>query len=164
MAPRFLIDENLSPLLARHLRTAHGFDAVHVQELGLRGVSGANILARAIADDRIIVTGNAADFRRHGANSGASGTGDHARRVGRAQQLTLGSDSRTPFTALEQPVAPVRDRPAGVRGLTNAEEGIIIKFLEPARRSRREKPVVLLKVLDRGRIFESAVSALVPYR
>jgi hypothetical protein len=48
VAPRFLIDENLSPLLARHLRTAHGFDAVHVQELGLRGASDADILARAI--------------------------------------------------------------------------------------------------------------------
>jgi hypothetical protein len=35
-ARHFLVDENLSPLLARHLRTAHGFDAVHVQELGLR--------------------------------------------------------------------------------------------------------------------------------
>ena len=59
-----MIDENLSPLLARHLRTAHGFDAVHVQELGLRGASDADILARAIAADRIIVTSNADDFRR----------------------------------------------------------------------------------------------------
>jgi predicted nuclease of predicted toxin-antitoxin system len=64
VAPRFLIDENLSPLLARHLRTAHGFDAVHVQELGLRGASDADILAHGIADDRIIVTSNAEDFRR----------------------------------------------------------------------------------------------------
>ena len=37
MEPRFLIDENLSPLLARRLRTGHGFDAVHVQEVTLRG-------------------------------------------------------------------------------------------------------------------------------
>ena len=66
-----MIDENLSPLLARHLRTAHGFDAVHVQELGLRGASDADILARAIADDRIIVTSNAEDFRRLGALSRA---------------------------------------------------------------------------------------------
>jgi len=43
VAPRFLIDENLTPLLARHLRTAHGFDALHVQELGLRGASDAEI-------------------------------------------------------------------------------------------------------------------------
>jgi uncharacterized protein with PIN domain len=58
VAPRFLIDENLSPLLARHLRSSHGFDAVHVQELGLRGASDADILARAIAEHRIIVTSN----------------------------------------------------------------------------------------------------------
>jgi predicted nuclease of predicted toxin-antitoxin system len=64
-----LIDENLSPLLARHLRTAHGFDAVHVQELGLRGALDADILARAIADDRIIVTSNTHDFRKLGART-----------------------------------------------------------------------------------------------
>jgi predicted nuclease of predicted toxin-antitoxin system len=67
VAPRFLIDENLSPLLARHLRTALGFDAMHVQELGLRGASDADILARAITEGRIIVTSNADDFRRLGA-------------------------------------------------------------------------------------------------
>jgi predicted nuclease of predicted toxin-antitoxin system len=58
VAPRFLIDENLSPVLARHRRTAHGFDALRVQELGLRGPSDADILARAIAEDRIIVISN----------------------------------------------------------------------------------------------------------
>jgi predicted nuclease of predicted toxin-antitoxin system len=100
VAPRFLIDENLSPLLARHLRTAHGFDAVHVQELGLRGASDADILARAIADDRIIVTSNAEDFRRLGARTPTHpGPAIMLDAVGRAQQQTLGSDSRTPFTA-----------------------------------------------------------------
>jgi Domain of unknown function (DUF5615) len=39
--PSFLIDENLSPQLARHLRTALGFDAVHVNEVGLNGASDA---------------------------------------------------------------------------------------------------------------------------
>jgi predicted nuclease of predicted toxin-antitoxin system len=37
VAPRFLIDENLSPMLALHLRATHGFDAVHVNAVGLRG-------------------------------------------------------------------------------------------------------------------------------
>ena len=78
--------------------------------------------------------------------------------VGRAQQLTLGVGLANAIHQRRNGAwAPVRDRPAGVRGLTNAEEGIIIKFLEPARRSRREKPVVLLKVFDRGGIFQSAV-------
>ena len=86
-----MIDENLSPLLARHLRTAHGFDAVHVQELGLRGASDADILARAIADDRIIVTSNAEDFRRLGARTPTHpGLAIMLDAVGRAQQLTLG--------------------------------------------------------------------------
>ena len=91
MAPRFLIDENLSPLLARHLRTAHGFDAVHVQELGLRGASDADILGRAVAEDRIIMTSNADDFRKLGARTPAhSGLAVMLDAVGRARQLTLG--------------------------------------------------------------------------
>jgi hypothetical protein len=86
-----LIDENLSPLLARHLRTAHGFDAVHVRELGLRGASDADILARAIAADRIIVTSNADDFRKLGARTPAHpGLAVMLDAVGRARQLTLG--------------------------------------------------------------------------
>src|SRR5439155_24222664 len=69
VAPRFLIDENWSPLLAHHLRVAHGFDAIHVQELGLRGASDADVLARAIAEDRIIMTSNADDFRKLGSRT-----------------------------------------------------------------------------------------------
>ena len=84
--------------------------------------------------------------------------------AGRAQRLTLGVGSRTPLTARGRRMAAHLRSTGKTRGLTNAEEGIIIKFLEPAWRSGLEKPVVLLKVLDRGRIFESAVSALVPYR
>jgi predicted nuclease of predicted toxin-antitoxin system len=89
VAPRFLIDENLSPLLARHLRTAHGFDAVHVQELGLRGASDADILARAIAEDRIIMTSNADDFRKLGARTPAHpGLAVMLHAVGRARQAS----------------------------------------------------------------------------
>jgi predicted nuclease of predicted toxin-antitoxin system len=91
VAPRFLIDENLSPLLADHLRTKHGFDAVHVQELGMRGASDANVLARAIAEDRIVMTGNADDFRKLGAQTAAHpGLAVMIDAVGRAQQLALG--------------------------------------------------------------------------
>jgi predicted nuclease of predicted toxin-antitoxin system len=91
VAPRFLIDENLSPLLAHHLRTLHGFDAVHVQELGMRGASDANVLARAIAEDRIVITGNADDFRKLGSQTATHpGLAVMLDAVGRAQQLTLG--------------------------------------------------------------------------
>ena len=91
MAPRFLIDENLSPLLAHHLRVAHGFDAVHVQEIGLRGVTDEAVLSRAIAEDRIVVTNNADDFRKLGAGSpGHPGVASILEGVGRARQLALG--------------------------------------------------------------------------
>ena len=104
VAPRFLIDENLSPLLARHLRTAHGVDALHVQELGLRGASDADILARAIADDRIIVTSNAEDFRRLGARTPARpGLAIMRDAVGRAQQLTFGAGLANAIHSAETP-------------------------------------------------------------
>ena len=91
MAPRFLIDENLSPLLAYQLRS-HGFDAVHVQELGLRGVSDADLLARAVAENRIVMTGNADDFRKLGARTPRHpGLAIILEATGRTQQLTLGT-------------------------------------------------------------------------
>jgi predicted nuclease of predicted toxin-antitoxin system len=74
-----LIDENLSPLLVRHLPTAHGFDAIHVEELGLRGVSDADLLARAITEDWIIVTSNPDDFRKLGRTGAHRGAPDRGR-------------------------------------------------------------------------------------
>jgi predicted nuclease of predicted toxin-antitoxin system len=64
VAPRFLIDENLTPMLASHLIATHGFDAVHVNTVGLRGASDRDVLDYAIAQDRIVVTSNADDFRK----------------------------------------------------------------------------------------------------
>jgi predicted nuclease of predicted toxin-antitoxin system len=91
MAPRFLIDENLSPLLAHYLRKVHGFDAMHVQELGLRGASDPSVLARAIAEDRIVMTSNADDFRKLGAGTPAHpGLAVMLDAVGRSQQHALG--------------------------------------------------------------------------
>lgn len=43
---RFLIDNNLSPLLAEHL-TAAGHDAVHVRDYGLQAATDPVVLARA---------------------------------------------------------------------------------------------------------------------
>ncbi len=56
MAPRFLIDENLSPLLAHHLRYVHGHDTVHVQDVALRGDPDPEIFRWAMAEDRIVIT------------------------------------------------------------------------------------------------------------
>jgi predicted nuclease of predicted toxin-antitoxin system len=66
LPPRFLIDENLSPQLARHLPLVHGYDAVHVNELGLQGARDDDVLARALAEGRIVITSNGEDFRRLG--------------------------------------------------------------------------------------------------
>ena len=102
MAPRFLIDENLSPQLAHHLRAVHGYEAVHVNEIGLQGASDPDVLARAVAEDRIVVTSNAEDFRQLGRR-----TPDHPGlavmldAVGLAQQLELGVKLATVIEAAE---------------------------------------------------------------
>ena len=52
---KFLIDNALSPLVARALRQA-GYDAVHVRDLGLAAADDAPILDRAAAEDRAVVS------------------------------------------------------------------------------------------------------------
>jgi predicted nuclease of predicted toxin-antitoxin system len=52
---KFLIDNALSPLLAEQLRSA-GHDAVHVRDFGLQAADDDEVLARAKADDRILVS------------------------------------------------------------------------------------------------------------
>ena len=57
---RLLIDANLSPRVALRLNEA-GHDAVHVYEIGLADASDQEILERASADGRIIVSSDS-DF------------------------------------------------------------------------------------------------------
>jgi len=52
---RFLIDNALSPLLAKSLRSK-GFDAIHVREIGLQSEDDSVIFDTAAADDRILVS------------------------------------------------------------------------------------------------------------
>lgn len=52
---RFLLDQNLSPMLA-DLLTQQGHDAVHVRELGMSRSSDADIMATAVAEDRIVIS------------------------------------------------------------------------------------------------------------
>lgn len=52
---RFLIDQNLSPLVAEGL-VAKGHDAVHTAELGLATADDGVILQRAATDNRVIVS------------------------------------------------------------------------------------------------------------
>ncbi|MEE3624099.1 DUF5615 family PIN-like protein [Nitrospirillum sp. BR 11752] len=90
MAPRFLIDENLSPQVARHLRDTLGYDAAHVNEVGLSGPPDDAVLAWALERQHIVVTSNADDFRRLGrASPGHPGLAILLDAVGRQQQVAL---------------------------------------------------------------------------
>lgn len=61
---RFLIDECLSHSYVDALAVRGYPDAIHPIHVGLRGARDDTILARAIIDDRVIVTANAADYRK----------------------------------------------------------------------------------------------------
>jgi predicted nuclease of predicted toxin-antitoxin system len=52
---RFLIDNNLSPLLAERFKAA-GHDALHVRDIGLQAATDIVILERARADDRVLIS------------------------------------------------------------------------------------------------------------
>lgn len=58
---RFLVDEMFGPDVAERLRAA-GHDALHVRQLGLAGADDSDVLARAVDEDRVVITENAADF------------------------------------------------------------------------------------------------------
>lgn len=61
---RLFIDESLSPQIALHLNATGRHDAAHPLHVGRRGASDDQVLAWCIAEDRVIVTQNARDFRR----------------------------------------------------------------------------------------------------
>ena len=61
---KIFIDESLSPRLAGRLNADAGYEAIHPLHVGRRGEPDHRVLARCIAEDRIIVTQNARDFRR----------------------------------------------------------------------------------------------------
>lgn len=68
---KFLVDQNLSPLIAAGLSEA-GHDAVHTRDLGLQRASDTDVLARALADSRIVVSADT-DFGTLLAGSRADG-------------------------------------------------------------------------------------------
>ncbi len=61
-AARFLVDENLSPLLVGPART-RGFEAMHVNHLGMRTGSDHELLWVLAEHDWVLVTNNAIEFR-----------------------------------------------------------------------------------------------------
>ncbi|MBS0483000.1 MAG: DUF5615 family PIN-like protein [Proteobacteria bacterium] len=61
---RLFIDECLSPQLAHSLRAGGEHDAIHPRDMGRLGEPDHVVLARCLAEDRVIVTENAIDFRK----------------------------------------------------------------------------------------------------
>jgi predicted nuclease of predicted toxin-antitoxin system len=61
---RFFIDECISPSLSRHLNESSLHDAIHPRDRSRLREPDHLVLARAIAEDRIIVAENADDFRK----------------------------------------------------------------------------------------------------
>jgi len=61
---KLFIDECLSPQLAARLNATGRYDAVHPLHVGRRGEPDRRVVEWCIAEDRIIVTENARDFRR----------------------------------------------------------------------------------------------------
>ena len=61
---RLFVDECLSPRIATRLNETGRHDAVHPLYVGRRGEPDHQILARCVAEDRVIVTENARDFRQ----------------------------------------------------------------------------------------------------
>lgn len=52
---RFLIDNNLSPLLAETLKAA-GHDAVHLRDYGLQAATDTAVLDRATSENRALIS------------------------------------------------------------------------------------------------------------
>jgi predicted nuclease of predicted toxin-antitoxin system len=61
---KFIIDEDLSPRVARYLCQAFCFDAIAVRDRGLLGATDKEVLDYAFKEDRMLVTANIRDFEK----------------------------------------------------------------------------------------------------
>jgi predicted nuclease of predicted toxin-antitoxin system len=61
--PKLLLDENLSPAIALAL-TREGLDVTHVRDRGLLQATDVDVFARALQEDRILVTSDVDDFAK----------------------------------------------------------------------------------------------------
>jgi predicted nuclease of predicted toxin-antitoxin system len=61
---KFLIDEDVSPRVARYLCQEFCFDAIAVRDRGLLGATDRQVLDYAFNEDRMLVTANVRDFEK----------------------------------------------------------------------------------------------------
>jgi predicted nuclease of predicted toxin-antitoxin system len=61
---KFIVDEDLSPRVARYLCQEFCFDAIAVRDRGLLGATDPEVLEYAFKEDRILVTANIRDFEK----------------------------------------------------------------------------------------------------
>ncbi len=61
---KFIIDEDLSPRVARYLCQEFCFDAIAVRDRGLLGATDREVLDYAFKEDRMLVTANIRDFEK----------------------------------------------------------------------------------------------------
>jgi predicted nuclease of predicted toxin-antitoxin system len=61
---KFIIDEDLSPRVARYLCQEFCFDAIAVRDRCLLGATDPEVLEYALSEDRILVTANVRDFEK----------------------------------------------------------------------------------------------------
>jgi predicted nuclease of predicted toxin-antitoxin system len=61
---KFIIDEDVSPRVARYLCQEFCFDAIAVRDRGLLGATDQQVLDYAFNEDRILVTANVRDFEK----------------------------------------------------------------------------------------------------
>ena len=89
---KFLIDNNLSPLLAESLKAA-GHDAVHVRDLGLQAATDEVVLEHARSQDQVLVSADA-DFGTLLARSGARDLDRHLKTGRRFMRGSEGAVAR----------------------------------------------------------------------
>jgi predicted nuclease of predicted toxin-antitoxin system len=61
---KFIIDEDVSPRVARYLCQEFCFDAIAVRDRGLLGATDREVLDYAFKEDRMLVTANIRDFEK----------------------------------------------------------------------------------------------------